>query len=120
MSFVRWSRARQMWFLVFVCACLFAGFLLLVPNLTWAQYWRIIVAAVIALVPESAGACQLTLACSAPATCEAWTFWGAEGVAGTAAALSSLSLILPAVILARRLGWSWPSWCTRPAARRLG
>ena len=26
---------------------------------------------------------------------------------GTAAALSPLSLILPAAILARRLGWSW-------------
>jgi len=30
-------------------------------------------------------------------------------VAGLAAALSPLSLILPAGILARRLGWSWPS-----------
>jgi len=30
-------------------------------------------------------------------------------VAGLAAALSPLSLILPAAILARRLGWSWPS-----------
>src|SRR2546421_10110505 len=48
MSFVRWSRARQMWFLVFVCALLFAGLVLLVPNLTWPQYWRIILAAVVA------------------------------------------------------------------------
>src|SRR6059058_5307542 len=47
MSFVRWSRARQMWFLVFVCASLFAGFLLLIPNLTWTQYWRILLAAII-------------------------------------------------------------------------
>lgn len=30
-------------------------------------------------------------------------------VAGLAAALSPLALILPAAILARRLGWSWPS-----------
>jgi hypothetical protein len=30
-------------------------------------------------------------------------------VAGLAAALSSLTLIVPAAILARRLGWSWTS-----------
>src|SRR5690349_24461121 len=47
MSFASWSRARQMWFLVFVCALLFAGFLLLMPSLTWAQYWRILLAAVV-------------------------------------------------------------------------
>jgi hypothetical protein len=29
-------------------------------------------------------------------------------IAGIAASLSPLSLILPAAILARRLGWSWP------------
>src|SRR5438045_3505681 len=48
MTFASWSRARQMWFLVFVCALLFAGFLLLIPKLTWAQYWLILGTAVVA------------------------------------------------------------------------
>ena len=34
-------------------------------------------------------------------------------VAGLAAALSPLSLILPAAVLARRLGWSWTTRCRR-------
>jgi methyl-accepting chemotaxis protein/ABC-type transport system substrate-binding protein len=48
MNFARWTRARQMWFLVFVCSLLFAGLLLLVPGLTATQYVEIIVAAVAA------------------------------------------------------------------------
>src|SRR3954454_17440196 len=50
MNFARWTRARQMWFLVFICALLFAGLLLLIPHLTGAQYGQILLAAVVAAV----------------------------------------------------------------------
>src|ERR1041385_5604442 len=48
MSFVQWSRARQMWFLVFICLALFAGFIRLIPNMTAAIYWRVIASALVA------------------------------------------------------------------------
>jgi methyl-accepting chemotaxis protein/ABC-type transport system substrate-binding protein len=50
MSFVRWSRARQMWFLVFISLVLFALLILLIPNITAAIYWRVIAAAAFATI----------------------------------------------------------------------
>src|SRR5258708_6745097 len=46
MSFTRWSRARQMWFLVLLCLSLFAAIILLIPGMTRSIYWRVVATAV--------------------------------------------------------------------------
>src|SRR6266850_1982401 len=58
MSFVRWSRARQMWFLVFICLTLFAGVILLIPGMTWPIYWRVILTAILSAM-VSGGAFEI-------------------------------------------------------------
>src|SRR5205807_10514027 len=58
MSFVRWSRARQMWLLVFVCVGLFAVIILLIPGMTWPTYWRVIATAVLSAI-ASGGAFEI-------------------------------------------------------------
>ena len=46
MSFIRWSRARQMWLLVLLCPSLFAVVILFVPGMTRPIYWRVVASAV--------------------------------------------------------------------------
>src|SRR5262245_6382303 len=45
MSFVRWSRSRQMWLLIVLCLLLFSGLLLLIPDMTRTIYWRVVLVA---------------------------------------------------------------------------
>src|SRR5258708_33711644 len=47
MSFIRWSRSRQMWLLIVLCLLLVAAVILLIPNMTPAIYWRVVLAAVV-------------------------------------------------------------------------
>src|SRR5437764_4903078 len=58
MSFVRWSRARQMWLLVLVCVGLSAAIILLIPGMTWPIYWRVILTAVLSAI-VSGGAFEI-------------------------------------------------------------
>ena len=50
MNLRHFGRAQQMWVLLVVCVVLFAVFLLLVPGLTFAMWWRALIAALLASI----------------------------------------------------------------------